>query len=99
VNFGCPVFWQALDEHGKIGNMVEKSYEDLDDLLAKFRLSLAKVRQSDPAIADELKSLVAQLEFWIESLVVDSLKLKSLESAKQKTKASTRRHPKTPGRK
>ena len=79
--------------------MAEKSYEDLDELLVKIRLGLAKVRQSDPAIADELKSLVAQLEFWIESLVVDSLKLTSLESATQRAKSSAKRRPKTPGRK
>ena len=61
--------------------MEQKSYEELDDLLAKIRLLLFKVRQSDPATADELKSLVSQLEFWLESLTVDSLKLKELEKS------------------
>jgi hypothetical protein len=67
--------------------MKEKSYEELDDLLAHIRLLLLKVRISDSKTADELKSLINQLEFWVESLVVDSLKLKELKSAKKRVKA------------
>ena len=78
--------------------MVNKSYEELDDLLAQIRLLVLRMRQSDAATADELKSLLSQLEFWLESLVVDSLKLKELESAKQKARVSPERRPKTPGR-
>ena len=82
-----------------MGDMAEKSFEDLDDLFAKVRLGLAKVRQSDPATADELKSLLSQIEFWVESLVVDSLKLKGLEGAKQVTKGPSQGRPKRAGRK
>ena len=79
--------------------MTEHSYEQLDDLFAQIRLRLGLVRQSDPATADELKGLVTQLEDWVESLVIDSLKLRSLERGPEKpTKSETRRR-KRPGRK
>ena len=65
--------------------MTEESYEQLDDLFKEIKLGLAKVRQSDPETVDDLKSLVAQLEMWVESLVADSLKLKSLEGLLKKT--------------
>jgi hypothetical protein len=79
--------------------MEKKSYEELDELLAQIRLLLLKVRQSDPATADELKSRFSQLEFWIESLIVESLKTKESGSAKEKVKAPTERRAKTPVRK
>ena len=77
--------------------MTENYYEQLDSLFTQIRLCLGRVRQSDPATADEIKGLVTQLEDWVESLVIDSLKLKSLESeAKRATKAGNRRR-KRPG--
>ena len=66
-------------------NVTEKSYEQLDDLFKEIRLGLAKVRQSDPTTVDDLKSRLTQLEFWVESLVADSLKLKSLENLLQRS--------------
>lgn len=42
------------------------------------------MRQSDPDVVEELKNLIAQLEDCVESLVIDSLRLASLEG-KQKT--------------
>ncbi len=68
--------------------MTENSYEQLDRLLTQIRLRLAQVRQSDPAAANELKELITQLELWVESLVIDSLKLRSLES---RTKKATKK--------
>jgi hypothetical protein len=65
--------------------MTEESYEQLDDLFKEIKLGLAKIRQSDPETVDDLKSLIAQLEMWVESLVTDSLKLKSLEKLLHKT--------------
>ena len=76
--------------------MTENFYEQIDDLLVQIRLRLGQVRQSDPATADELKGLLTQLEDWVESLVVDSLKLKSLES---RPKRATKPPPKRQGRK
>ena len=78
--------------------MEKKSYEELDELLAQIRLHLLKVRQSDPTTADELKSMFSQLEFWIESLVVESLKRKEPGSAKEKVEVPPERQTKSPGR-
>ena len=75
--------------------MTENSYEQIDDLFVQIRLRLGRVRQSDPATADELKGLLTQLEDWVESLVIDSLKLKSLESQpKRATKSQNTRRKK-----
>lgn len=57
-----------------------EQYEQVDDLFKQIRLCLLQVRQSDPVVAEELRGLVRQLEDWVESLVVNSLKLESLES-------------------
>jgi hypothetical protein len=65
--------------------MTEESYEHLDDLFKDIKLGLAKIRRSDPETVNDLKSLISQLELWVESLVADSLKLKSLEGLLQKT--------------
>ncbi len=64
--------------------MKEKDYEDLDDLFAQIRLRLAIVRQSDPATAEEIKGLVRQLEDCVESVVIDSLRLKSLKGRSER---------------
>lgn len=68
--------------------MTENARMTIDELFAKIRLQVLKVRETDPSAAEELKSLLTQLEDWIESLVIDSLKLKSLEhGAKTVTKS------------
>ena len=64
--------------------MTEDSYEQLDDLFKEIRLYLASVRKSDPETGNKLKGLLRQLEIWVESLVIDSLKLKSLEGELQR---------------
>ena len=76
---------------------MENASEQIDDLLVQIRLRLLRVRQSDPAIADELKGLLTQLEDIVESLVVDSLKLKSLESRPER--GTEKSHRKRLGRK
>ena len=63
----------------KSGKFTEHSYEQLDNLFVQTRRCLAKIAQYDQPTIDELTNLLAQLEYWVESLVVDSLKLKSLE--------------------
>ena len=60
--------------------MTEESYGALDDLFKEIRLSILKVRKNDPENGNELKGLIRQLELWMDSLVVDSIKLKTLES-------------------
>ena len=78
--------------------MTKNSYDELDDLFTQIRLRLALLRQGDAATADELKGLVTQLEDWVESLVVDSLKLKTLESRPKRTTRPQNRHRKGPAR-
>ena len=71
--------------------MKESSSEQIDDLFVQIRLRLSRVRQSDPATADELKGLLTQLEDMVESLVINSLKLKSLESRPERGTEKRRR--------
>ena len=68
--------------------MKEKSPDVIDELFTKIRLKVLKLRDSDPDTAEELKSLLTQMEDCVESLVVDSLKLKSLEIKPKKTTPS-----------
>jgi hypothetical protein len=67
--------------------MADKSFDDLDELMTRIRLNVAKVRQIDPAAGEELKELFRQLEDWVESLVVDSLKLNNAKTEAKKTPA------------
>ena len=76
--------------------MEEQPYEPIDDLFRQIRLQLLQVRESDPATAEELKSLLTQLEDWVEKLVIDSLKLRSLKSTPKKTRQSAKRRTNTP---
>lgn len=64
--------------------MAENISDTIDDLFRQLRLKLLKVRESDPQTSDELKNLLVQLEDWVEKLVVDSLKLQSLEKKSKK---------------
>ena len=65
---------------GKWDSMTD-SYDQIDNLFAQVRLRLLEIRQGNPATVEELKSLVSQLEDYVEQLVIDSLKLKNLESS------------------
>ena len=61
--------------------MKEDASEVIDDLFAKIGLKLLKLRESAPEATEEIKSLLTQLHDWVEKLVVDSIKLESLEKA------------------
>lgn len=77
--------------------MVEHPCEQIDSLFAQIRLRLLEIRQSDPQAVEELKSLVSQLEDHVEQLVIESLRLRSLEG---KTKKVTgKKTPKKTGKK
>ncbi len=58
--------------------------EQIDELFVSIRLQLLQIRQSDPEVVEELKSLLTQLEDFVEPLVIDSLRLKSLEKPVKK---------------
>jgi len=64
--------------------MTKDPGEQIDELFVSIRLQLLQIRQSDPEIVEELKSLLTQLEDFVEPLVIDSLRLKSLEKPVKK---------------
>ena len=64
--------------------MKEIASEIIDELFAKIRLKVLKLRENDPETANDLKNLLAQLEAWVEKLVIDSLKLDGLEKELKK---------------
>ena len=77
--------------------MTEHPYEQIDGLFRQLRLRLLDIRQSDPQAVEELKSLVSQLEDYMEQLVVDSLRLRNLEGKTQKV--TRKKPPKKTGQK
>jgi hypothetical protein len=72
--------------------MTNDAHEQIDNLFVQVRLYLLELRQSDPETIAELKSLVSQLEDCVERLVIDSLRLKSLEAKAGRT-TKTRKKP------
>jgi len=72
--------------------MTEHPYEQIDSLFAQLRLRLLEIRQSDPQVVEELKSLVSQLEDYMEQMVIDSLRLRSLEG--KTPRVTTKKPPK-----
>jgi hypothetical protein len=79
--------------------MIEHPYQQIDSLFAQLRLRLLEIRQSDPQAVEELKSLVSQLEDCMEQLLIDYLRLRSLESKTQKATGNIKRTPKKTGQK
>ena len=59
--------------------MTEHSYACIDELFARVRLRLLEIRQSDPAVVEDLKTILCQLEDCVESLVIDWLRLKGIK--------------------
>ena len=75
---------RPADETGEI-------YERLDELFARIRSQLEKVAVNDQVTAGGLMDLVNQLEYYVDSLVVDSLKLRNMRYWLQGTTALARR--------
>ena len=73
--------------------MTEESYEKLDDLFKEIRLSILKVRENDPENSNKLKGLIGQLELWMDSLVGDSVRLRSLAREAKRTSKETNGKP------
>jgi hypothetical protein len=79
VYFDILIACGIMYKHRQNGaNMKENISDAIDSLLTEIRLKLSKLRKSDPATTEELKSLLTQLEDYVEKLVIDSLKLESL---------------------
>ena len=65
----------------KWGVMVQQSHdhdhrEYIDKLFYNVKLCLMEIRQSDPAVVEELKAVLRQLEDCVDSLIIDWLKLR-----------------------
>ena len=54
--------------------MKQDTSKTIDELFTQIRLKLLDLRQGDPQVVEDLKSLLAQLEDCVESLVMDSLR-------------------------
>ena len=76
----CLTIRLASSHQGQLKGMSRQKSYDVDEVLAQISLSILKLRQTDPTTADELRSLVKQLELWVESLVLDAHRLRRLES-------------------
>ena len=63
----------------------------MDDLFVEIRGQLQEVVPHDRMKADKLLELVIQLEYYVDSLVVDSLKLRNIQQWLQGTTALARR--------
>ena len=60
-------------------HITENSYKQIDDLFIQIKQRLEQTTKGDQLITDDLNNLILQLEYWVESLVIESMKLKSLE--------------------
>ncbi len=70
--------YSRLRQLSKSGKLTRDSYDDIDNLFAQIRYRLAKLERTEHTATDELRDSVNKLEYWVESLVADSLKLESL---------------------
>jgi hypothetical protein len=70
--------YQQLGELLKSHDIDIASYEQIDDLFVQIRRYLGGLTENDQPAAGKLKDLVNQLEYWVETLVIDSVKLKSV---------------------
>ena len=58
--------------------------QTIDELFAEIRLKLFDIRKANPETVEELKSLLSQLEDWVQSLVIDSIRLKEIKAARKR---------------
>jgi len=65
-------------------DMKEDLDKPIDELFTKIRLKLLDIRQTDPELVEELKNLLVQLEDYVQSLIIDSMKLQDLKDARKK---------------
>ena len=69
--------------------------QTIDELFAEIRLKLFDIRKANPETVEELKSLLSQLEDWVQSLVMDSIRLKEIKAAnKSKRQSKSKRQTK-----
>ena len=68
----------------KGANMKQSDSEATDELFTQIKLKLLDLRQSDPQVVEELKNLITQLEDFVESLVMDSIRKADKKSGREK---------------
>ena len=56
--------------------MGQNASDAIDELFKQIRLKLLKLRENDEVTTNDIKSLLMQLEDWVEKLLIDSLKKK-----------------------
>jgi hypothetical protein len=76
------ITWKKVLQYAE---MTEQPYEHVDSLFRDIKLRMASMRGTSPEAVDELKLLIDQLEMWFDSLVIDSLKLKKMDTLLQRT--------------
>lgn len=69
----------------------EEVDQTIDELFTKIRLKLFDIRQANPQTVEELKNLLAQLQGWVQSLVLDSIRLKEVEAAQKKKRQAKKK--------
>jgi cell division septum initiation protein DivIVA len=79
------VTYKQLGDLLKSHDVTIASYEQIDDLFVQIKRYLGGINENDQTKANELKDMVNQLEYWVESLVIDSLKLRSMQNWLQGT--------------
>jgi hypothetical protein len=73
--------------------MTRDDGKQTDELFVRIRLQLLEIRKSDPQVVEEIKSLLSQLEDSVESLVIDSMRLRNLEQSEKKSARKKRLEP------
>ena len=63
----------------ELDNMTEYPPEEIVDLFIQIRHHLVGISQNDPETTKEIYRLVYRLEDWIDLLIIDSIKLRTLE--------------------
>ena len=58
--------------------------QNIDELFARIRLKLFDIRKTNPETVEELKNLLSQLEDWVQSLVMDSIRLREIKAARKR---------------
>lgn len=68
----------SQEDYASSGDFARITYEQLDNLFFQMRYQLQALTQNDRVTAERLLELVNQLEYYVDSLVIDSLKLRNM---------------------
>jgi len=85
VNMENTTTYGRLSQLLKSSKLSRDSYDCIDNLFVQIRYHLTKLPGTRHTTTDELGELINQLDYWVESLVSDSLRLASLSQWLQRT--------------